>query len=137
MKQAEEPTRGPWLCRLTLGALLGAAVGCGPSANLGGFDSDNPAAKLYAIHDAGRNRDAASIPMLVEQLDSDDPAVRVWTIQALRRITGDDLDYNPYSEAAKRRDAITRWIEAVHTDRFVGNTRPSASNPQTNHDHAP
>jgi HEAT repeat protein len=109
--------------RLAMAAwVLAASVwggGCGPRAIDGGFDSDNPAAKLYAIRQAAAARDRAAVPRLVEQLDSDDPAVRLWAILALESITGERLGYNPYADAASRRPAIDAWAAAVHDGRFT------------------
>jgi hypothetical protein len=103
------------------GILLTACVvsfGCSPATDRGGFHSDNPGTKLYAIRDAGRSRDGAAVRDLVEQLDHDDPAVRMLAIQALQRITGTRLGYNPYSQPADREQAIERWKQAVRSGRY-------------------
>jgi hypothetical protein len=110
--------------------VLSVLSGCGPRASQGGFDSDNPAAKLYAIRDAGARRDTAAIPKLVEQLTSDDPAVRVFAIEALERITGERLGYNPSADLLVRAEAVDRWEQAVRDGRFT------AGSPQvTEHGH--
>ena len=80
--------------------------GCTPPASRGGFDSDNPASKLYAI----RNATHSDIPQLVEQLESDDPAVRMMTIAALDRLTGERMGYNPYASPLDRRESVDRWV---------------------------
>lgn len=95
------------------------AGGCAPAASTGGFHSPNPASKLYAIREAGDSRQMKHVPALVEQLDSDDPAVRVFAINALERITGQRLGYNPYSDEVARRIAIEAWVDAVKTRRFA------------------
>lgn len=100
-----------------------AAAGCGPRAADGGFESDNPAARLYAIEQAGETRDRTAIPQLVAQLDSDDATIRLWSIHALERITGERLGYNPYVDAASRRPAVEAWEQAVKDQRFA---RPDA-----------
>lgn len=111
--------------RLALLSLLVALLGaCTPPASEGGFDSDNPASKLYAIRRAGDQGDRAAIPKLVEQLDSDDPAVRLMAIEALERLTGARLDYNPYSSDEARESSIEAWQRAVKEGRFAA-TRPS------------
>jgi len=106
-------------------AVVGAAVmaaalaGCAaPPASQGGFDSDNPAAILYAIRRAGDQRDAAAVPDLVACLDNDDPAVRMMAIGALDRITGTRMDYDPYAEPEQRQVAAQRWAQAVREGRF-------------------
>lgn len=92
--------------------------GCGPKASEGGFDSDNPAAKLYAIRDAGERKDTTAVPQLVEQLDNDDPAVRVFAIEALERITGQRMGYNPNVSRHDRAKAVNRWEQAVRDGQF-------------------
>ena len=96
-----------------------SAGGCTPAASHGGFDSPNPASKLYAIRRAGDARDRGSVPNLVEQLESDDPAVRMMTIGALQRITGTRMGYNPYGSVIDRSAAIDRWVQAVRTGKFT------------------
>ena len=63
--------------------------------------------------------DAAwDIPAILEQLDNDDPVVRMMAVQALRRITGTRFGYNPYAPIERLREAIRRWTEAVRTGRL-------------------
>ncbi len=106
------------LIALVLGAIA-LLPGCAPAASTGGFHSPNPASKLYAIRMAGETRDRTAIPQLVEQLDSDDPAVRVFAINALERITNQRLGYNPYVDEVDRRSAIEAWVDAVKSNRFA------------------
>ncbi len=94
-------------------------VRCAPPASTGGFHSPDPASKLYAIRNAGESGDPRHIPPLVEQLDNDDPAVRLFAISALERITGERLGYNPYADEAGRRAAVEAWVDAVKTRRFA------------------
>jgi len=93
-------------------ALAGCQLG-GPRATGGGLHADNPAAKLYAIRRAGAERDTQAVPDLVELLDHEDPAVRLMSIQALQRITGERHGYEPYADPAQREAAIQRWVAAV------------------------
>ena len=98
-----------------IGCLLSA---CGPKASQGDFDSDNPAAKLYAIRQAGEAKDRSKIPRLVEQLDSDDESVRMMSIAALDRITGERLGYNAFDPPEERQPAVRRWETAVREHKF-------------------
>jgi hypothetical protein len=86
--------------------LAAVLTGCAPSAS---FDSPDSTARLKAIQDAGASGDRASIPRLIEMLDSDDPAVRVMSIGVLEDMTGQDLGFDPYAEAPRRREAVERW----------------------------
>lgn len=96
---------------LGLSTAIGLAC-CGPSATQGGFDSANPAARMYAIEQAAREGDQSAIRDLIEQLDSDDPAVRLLAISALERLTGETYGYRQYDSPAQRREAIARWVAA-------------------------
>jgi HEAT repeat protein len=106
---------------------MGTLGACAPKASEGGFNSANPAAKLYAIVEAGRQRDTAAIPHLIEQLDSDDPAVRLYTIIALERITGTRLDYSPYDPPALRTAAQRRWYEQYQAGELTRSDSPSVT----------
>jgi hypothetical protein len=90
-----------------------AAPSCAPPAIEGGFDSGNPAARMYAIEQAARDGDRTALPRIVEQLDSDDPAVRYLAITSLERLTGERLGYRFYDDPIERDLAIRRWVEYV------------------------
>jgi HEAT repeats len=108
-----------WTAAILLLALtLGAQTGCSAPPSAGGFDSPDPAAKLYAIRRAGKERNRAAIPDLVQQLQSDDPAVRMFAIAALEKITGQRLGYNPYAPPDERDGAVEKWVQAVREGRF-------------------
>lgn len=109
------------------GAWVIAASACAPRATEGGFDSDNPSAKLYAIRNAGLNRDRDAVPELVESLSHDDPAVRMMAISALDRITGTRLGYNPFASSHERDAAVKRWEQAARTGDFgdFGDDKPA------------
>jgi hypothetical protein len=93
------------LCALS--AWLG---GCAPAAIEGGFESDNPAARAYAIEHAARNNDLTNRQAIIESLDSDDPLVRMLAISALDRMTGQTLGYRHYDPWLVRQDAVRRWV---------------------------
>lgn len=94
-------------------------AGCAPPASEGGFDSPSPGAKLYAILDAARTNDHSAIPQLVEQLDSDDPVVRMAAIDTLKQLTGETFGYRYYDDTWTRREAIRRWVDAVERGEFT------------------
>lgn len=95
-------------------ALLATACS-GPRAIDGGFDSANPAARMYAIEYAARSDDRAATLQIVEQLDSDDPGVRFLAIGALQDMWGETFGYRYYDPPYLRADAIERWVEAVNS----------------------
>ena len=87
---------------------LAAACGCSPREpqRIGATD---PTANIPAIQEAARENDRAAIPQLVRQLESDDPAVRFYAIEALQRLTGETFGYRFYDDADERRPAVERW----------------------------
>lgn len=103
--------------------LIACVSACAPRASEGDFDSDNPASKLYAVRAAGESGDVSRVPRLVELLDHDDPAVRMMTINALERLTGERMGYNPYDPPHDRQEAIARWTQAVQEGRWAGKPR--------------
>ena len=100
------------MVRSALLVLILALIACAPSRE-DGLHADAPGTKLDAIVQSGRDRDQEAIPALVDQLDSDDPAVRMMAIEALRRLTNNDMGYNPYAPPGERRAATQRWVRAV------------------------
>jgi hypothetical protein len=87
---------------------------CGACSSCVGRDppsiqSRDPDALVPAIKAAVDKHDTRVIPYLVKDLDSDDPAVRMYAIDGLRRLTGDDLGYVYYASPEERRPAVDRW----------------------------
>ena len=104
--------------------LASVLASCAPEAIEGGFDSGNPAAKIYAIEYAARENNRSAIPNIVAQLDSDDPAVRLVAIAALKRMTGQTYGYHDYDPPEVRREAIDRWEQALKADDFTCGPMP-------------
>lgn len=94
-----------------MGIALGLSTGCAPAISEAEFDAEDPASVLYAIHEAGESRDASKVYDLIEHLDADDPAVRMFAIVALEKITGERHGYNPYAARPERQPAIAKWVE--------------------------
>jgi hypothetical protein len=104
------------LCAVTAAVLAGGS--CAPPATEGGFDSGNPAAKIYAIEQAVRAGDARSptLKAIVEQLDCDDPAVQFAALNALHRLTGQTHGFRLDDPPPLRRQAVQRWARALDAD---------------------
>jgi hypothetical protein len=124
----------------TLGApvLLAALAAClGGCAGETSFDSPESAARLRAIQRAAAKDDRASIPQLIEMLDSDDAAVRILSIRTLESMTGQTLGYDPTAPSYERTPAVDRWEgwyasqQAPTTERKQNQPSdgPSASDP--------
>lgn len=93
--------------RRSLCLLLAMPAGCfrlAPSIN----DPD-PASKIPAIKAAVGHNDRHALPELVDSLDSDDPAIRFYAWDGLRKLSGQDFGYHFYDEADQRKPAVARW----------------------------
>ena len=98
---------------IPIGALL--LVSCGASTTAGGFDAASPAARSKAIQTAAIAMDFSAISRIVEQLDSDDPVIRMLAIASLQRLTGETYGYKHYHPAYVRHEAIAKWVKAVQS----------------------
>ena len=74
-----------------------------------GLASADPLERIQAIVAAGETRDASAVPLLVDRLEDEDQAVRFYAIQALTRITGQDMGYRYYRPFWERARAVRRW----------------------------
>lgn len=91
-------------------------AGCGVFGRkftLSDLKSPDPRVRIVAIKWAGDNKMSAAVPQLVDSLQDEDKAVRLYSIGALRRITGTDHGYDykaaPHLQAA----AVKRWRESL------------------------
>ncbi len=90
-------------------AVMAGAFCCtAPRGPLRIADPD-PDVKIRAIKQAVASGDRAKIPPLIKQLESDDPAVRFYAIEALGRLTGQTLGYVYFHGIDQRREAVGRW----------------------------
>lgn len=69
----------------------------------------DPSVKIPAMKKAVREQDRAAIAPLIDDLDNDDPAVRLYAIEALERMTGETHGYQYWDDAKDRAPAIMRW----------------------------
>jgi len=86
---------------------------------------------------AGDQHRMENIPQLIASLDSDDPAVRLFAIQALERITGERFGYVPYAPPHKRRAAVDRWADAYEAGRFSAKSDSRSGDPTDTPDKQP
>lgn len=95
---------------LALTFCLPLAGGCSTSTVFdGGFDATNSSARMYATQQAVEREDAEAIERIIEQLESDDPAVRWLAIRSLERMTGRTNGYRDSDPPDERRAAVARW----------------------------
>jgi hypothetical protein len=69
----------------------------------------DPSVKIPATERAVRNHDLSAVPQLIKDLQSDDPAVRLYAAHALEQLTGQDLGYRYYAPDDDRLAAVARW----------------------------
>jgi hypothetical protein len=94
--------------------LLTCLAGCGGYAGPRSVVNDDPAVKIPEIRRAVDRDDRSIIGQLLNDLDSDDPAVRFYAHEALERFAGAPLTFDWHeADRADRRDAI-----AAIRDRF-------------------
>ena len=58
---------------------------------------------------AVREHDLTVVRQLVKDLDSDDPAVRLFAIHALSELTGQRYDYDYFADEVQRKPALAHW----------------------------
>lgn len=108
---------------VTAGVLLS---GCTlPRAEPSLLDSD-PTAKIPAIKSSAESSDQKSVATLVEELDSDDPAVRFYAIRALQDITGHTFGYRYFDDELERREELYAW--RVWLAKEIGGPMPEPLN---------
>lgn len=93
-------------CLLVLSLLCGCLPAPRPKPVL--TDPD-PSLKIPAIKLSVQNKDTSAAAQLVKDLNSDDPAVRFYAIEGLRKLTGEDFGYRYYDDTDAREPAIERW----------------------------
>jgi len=88
-----------------VGLALAGCNGHGPRS----VKDEDPADKIPAIKEATRTHNKAAIPQLVADLDSDDPAVRMYAIDALQMLTGETFGYRYYDNDEARKPSVAKW----------------------------
>jgi hypothetical protein len=95
-------------------------AGCASSGEAEGFDSAVPAARMDAMQSVGDSVDPVILTRLVEQLDSEDAAVRLMAIHHLERLTNRTYGYVYSAPVDERRAAIDRWVDAIESGELQG-----------------
>ena len=93
-------------------AMLATAIGIiGCSAPRGPIEVTNPdpSGKIPAMKKAVREHDMKVVRQLIKDLDSDDPAVRLFAIHTLHQLTGQRYGYDYFADDLERQPSIVRW----------------------------
>ena len=69
----------------------------------------DPSGKIPAMKKAVREHDLTVVRQLIKDLDSDDPAVRLFAIHALQALTGERYGYDYYADEVQRKPALAHW----------------------------
>ena len=84
-------------------------AGCRPRGPRNALQDADPVFVIPAIRDAAESERLRDVPRLIELLESDDAAIRLTSIQALRRLTGETFGYEFWRDAEGRLPAVNRW----------------------------
>ena len=102
---------------------LATLVGCSKPEKPSIYSSD-PSLKIPALKTADSGE--KEIKQMVKDLDSDDPAIRFYTINRLTQITGNSFGYRYYDDEIRRRPALKKWQQWL-AER-AGTTQPATTN---------
>lgn len=91
---------------MTLTAWMALMAGCQAAPRI---TSDDPVQRAQAVKRAALGDDVACVPLLVERLEDDDPAVRFYAVLALRRLAGDDFGFDYAIDPTRQQPAVQRW----------------------------
>jgi len=58
---------------------------------------------------AAEAKDRSALVEMVHDLDSDDAAVRLYSIEGLQRLTGEDFGYHYYDDREARKASVEKW----------------------------
>lgn len=95
-------------------------TGCNGSAgDRRRLQSLSPIERARATIAVAEARDARAIHKLVDLLEDADPAVRMFAIQALVRLSGKDYGYRYYRPELQRGAAVKRWRAALRDNEVV------------------
>ncbi len=102
--------------KVAAGAILLAAVvlvgACGGVRPRQAAYSDYPLDRAQAAVELARRGDCRGLDLLINLLEDEAAAVRMYAINSLERLCGRDYGYHYYDPPAQRKAAVARWREA-------------------------
>ncbi|HEV8604824.1 MAG TPA: hypothetical protein VGQ99_05630 [Tepidisphaeraceae bacterium] len=111
------------LASLTLTLALGGCSAPRPAIEV---TNPDPSGKIPAMKKAVREHDLKAVRQLVKDLDSDDPAVRLFAIHALHDLTGKREGYDYFADELQRQPALKRWQDwLAQQEGTAPTTRPA------------
>lgn len=121
---------------MAAGALFVGLVGCASPTWHQQLQSEDPLKRIDGAIAAGKAKDSAALAPLIDRLEDDDQAVRMYAIFALKRIEGTTLDYKYWASPADLAHMAQRWrayardkraAQAARLRIFAGPPGPSRS----------
>lgn len=89
-------------------------AGCrSTNADRSALSSRSPFERARAAVRVAEAGDASAIHELVDLLEDEDPGVRMYSIQALQRLCGEDFGYRYQADARRRETAVQAWRDAL------------------------
>lgn len=100
-----------------------AGLSCGSSVQVG-LESPEALGRILAIRQAGEAKNTRAVPLIVDRLEDEDEAVRLYAILALEKITGRRMGYDYAKPPVERAVSVERWRDFVREGRHVSGTGP-------------
>lgn len=99
---------------------VGAGAACNSSHEVRrGINSPDALGRVLAIREAAEANDRLAVPHLVDRLEDEDEAVRLFAINALVKMTGNRFGYDYAKPADQRAGAVERWRDYVREGRHM------------------
>lgn len=108
-------------------ALFCTLTGCSQAPVKPDARAADAPSRIPALVGSANATDPASLEELVYALGDDDPAVRLFAIQALKDRTGQDLGYRYYDTPEARAQAQRRWRQWLADQQNPASPPPDAS----------
>ena len=89
--------------------MIVSGIGCTAPEGPRRPDSQYLTQKVPAVKEAVESKDMRVAPQLVSDLESDDPAVRFFAIEGLKRLTGETFGYQYFDDRDVRREPVKKW----------------------------
>lgn len=103
--------KSAWLCAL---AALLAGCSANPHVKISEDWHENlrhqdPDVRVQALRYFADRHDRAATPLLIARLDDEEPWVRMFAYSALKEVTGEKFEFQPYAADSVRAEQVVRW----------------------------
>ena len=99
--------------------VLASLAGCRPGAPDRPLQDTDPVFVIPAVKEVAQEDDERDVPRLIELLSSEDAAVRAFTNESLRRVTGQDFGFQFWADEPQRDAAVARWKRYAAARRLI------------------